>query len=306
MTQRQISEGWRKAHAEFTQLVGEAFRDSEDAARPPETLFHFTDCDGLIGILESRTLWASLANALNDKSELQYGRDLIETLLEAGKLPIVALPLVKLNEALERQSWRVFVFSFCARIDTALQWLHYGRSGSGVAMGFRSALLNQPGYRLYPVEYERRRQVRLLVDAVSSADRALAAASIHLSKGDEREFLAELALDTLATQIWLLLPRMKDRSFAAEQEWRLVASVPIGTGVPVSNLPWGPTRFRSRGGRIVPYKELKFEVLPVVEIIEGASAQTRQEPMALKVLLESTLANSDEVRVTVSPVPVRP
>ena len=54
----------------------ESFLEScGDASLPaPKTLFHFTDCEGLIGIFKEKTLRASLATALNDASETKYDR----------------------------------------------------------------------------------------------------------------------------------------------------------------------------------------------------------------------------------------
>jgi hypothetical protein len=42
------------------------------ASAPPE-LLHFTDLDGLVGIVEKGALWATYAHALNDESEIRYG-----------------------------------------------------------------------------------------------------------------------------------------------------------------------------------------------------------------------------------------
>jgi hypothetical protein len=39
----------------------------------PAALYHYTDISGLIGIVTTRKLWASLAMALNDPSEGLYG-----------------------------------------------------------------------------------------------------------------------------------------------------------------------------------------------------------------------------------------
>ena len=49
----------------------------------PKTLFHFTDCGGLIGILKERCLRASLASALNDTSEVAYGIEMAKRIAGA-------------------------------------------------------------------------------------------------------------------------------------------------------------------------------------------------------------------------------
>ena len=54
-------------------------------ARPEEeapALFHYTDAAGLLGILKSRSLWATDFRSLNDASEMHYGMDLAHGLIK--------------------------------------------------------------------------------------------------------------------------------------------------------------------------------------------------------------------------------
>ena len=212
---------------------------------------------------------------------------------------------------LGRQAWRVYVISFCATSETALPWLHYGRSGSGVAIGFNSEALDartkESAYRLCPVLYDQDTQIKWLRSIVTTVDDALAAELACIPADGNRDLLVGLALSFLANQIWMVLPRMKNPAFSGEAEWRLVAHVPKGLGVPEGgDDPVGPTSFRTAVGRIVPCKVLILDVLPVVEIVLGASAPMQEDPLALRVLIEETLANSDDVEVSDSIVPVRP
>ncbi len=43
----------------------------------PETLCHYTDFRGLLGILQTRSLWATYTQTLNDDSEQEYGLKVI-------------------------------------------------------------------------------------------------------------------------------------------------------------------------------------------------------------------------------------
>src|SRR5699024_11886494 len=45
-----------------------------DTVNAPETLWHYTDTNGLLGILSSKLLMASSATYLNDAAELSYGK----------------------------------------------------------------------------------------------------------------------------------------------------------------------------------------------------------------------------------------
>jgi len=59
-----------------------------------------------------------------------------------------------------------FVVSFCARCDKSGQWLHYGRDGGGVAIGFAPTLAEAVSYDLrrvaYGIDSQRLRMERLV------------------------------------------------------------------------------------------------------------------------------------------------
>ena len=129
----------------------ESFLEScGDASLPaPKTLFHFTDCEGLIGIFKEKTLRASLATALNDASETKYAFSRLCSHLEAHSIRPNHFPAEVLRAFLERRmriegltdDTRAYVASFCGGTEEAIHWLHYGRSGTGVAIGFETAAL---------------------------------------------------------------------------------------------------------------------------------------------------------------------
>jgi hypothetical protein len=194
-----------------------------------------------------------------------------------------------LVDALKRQSWRIFVVSFCAHHDTALQWLHYGRSGSGVVVGFNSGLLERGPFRLYPVLYLAHDQQEWVRGIISKIDTGLTEALASITEHDERESLRRIAIDLVAAQIWAMVPRVKNPAFQSEDEWRLVASVPRGEGVPLADDPAGETFFRTTGGRVVPYKKIRYDILPGTSVTLGADSSMQQDLLALRVLMEDTL-----------------
>jgi len=300
---RRVSTEWSKAYAALTNRVSADFSGNAYSTPTPAQIYHFTDCDGLIGILKTKTLWASLATSLNDRSEMEYGRVLAREVVDA--FATKSLDPGRFESAVTKQTWRVYVVSFCQNADTALHWLHYGRSGSGVAIGFNSSAIQMAPYELCPVLYNRDRQVQWIESVIETVDQALRAALSLTSSSGDRELLSELAVDLLATNLWMVTPRMKSGAFAAEQEWRLVTYVPRGTGVPVGHDPSGPTKFRATGSRIVPYKKVVFGTLPIREIVLGSSSPMQQDPGALRVLLEECVADSSEVTVSESKVLVR-
>jgi hypothetical protein len=75
-----------KAAEELGMALDELLGSWKDKESPPPTLFHFTDCDGLVGILTTKTLRASLATSLNDASETKYAISRLRSRLEARSI----------------------------------------------------------------------------------------------------------------------------------------------------------------------------------------------------------------------------
>ncbi len=306
MASRRITRHWNNAYAAFTERADAGFETNAYTVTRPPQFFHFTDADGLSEILKTRTLWASLASALNDRSEMEYARALIRELIDGRTITPHVLQLDQLATALDDQLWRVYVISFCARADTAPHWLHYGRSGSGAAIAFKTSEIERFPYRLYPVLYERERQVKWCKAIITTVDEALEASLTMIPGDSNRELLSNLALVLLANHISFASARMKSPSFAAEEEWRLIAYVPKGPVGSVSTDPSGETYFRTTASRIIPFKKLTLDPLPVVEIVLGYSSPLQFDLSGLRVLMDERLSNSEEVRVITSSVPVRP
>jgi hypothetical protein len=153
MARRAVSSRWQRAAASLIERVGKQAASSTDAR--PERLYHFTDCEGLIGIFEKRTVWASLATSLNDPSEVRYGLDLACDLFRKGQITATHFSLDGMEKlvAARADESRAYIVSFCGNLNLAGQWLHYGRSGSGVAVGFYPERLTKPPYDLFHIVY---------------------------------------------------------------------------------------------------------------------------------------------------------
>jgi Protein of unknown function (DUF2971) len=278
----------------------------------PKCVFHFTDCSGLIGLISDKTLWASLATALNDLSEMTYGVERGRELLRNGGLRVSALPLGQVERFLDRtkaprewgMEWRTYVTSFCEVADTAAVWLHYGRDGLGIAVCFDTSRIEQAPYHFVPVLYDEGEQDALLRKIVETIDRALVDALTTIKIPGERDMLVSLASDWTANAIWAAAPLQKDVAFKSEQEWRLVTYDPFGPGVPDAMQRHLETFFRPVANRVVPYKKLKYDQLPATEIILGHSSPMLDTETALAVLMEKSLKTRLPVsrsRVTVRP-----
>jgi Protein of unknown function (DUF2971) len=278
---------------------------------PPQQIYHFTDAVGLAGLLGEGVLRASLVTSLNDCSEVLYGLRLAKEILRRRRRKE---PRVLLETALRylntpfvpRRALREFapfVVSFCGRLDKSVHWLHYGQAGRGVAIGFDSASIVPPPFRLVRVEYARRVQEALIAGLMAQVQAGLAAAPAGVRDSrtayQNAGFLFSMFMRLLAAQF-------KDRCFSEEEEWRLIHYRPLKHGV-VSKagrrLP--RMRYRAVEGRVIPYEEIVLtpgQLRTVRSVVIGYSSALDVDDHGLGMLVRSV---SPEAAISRSAVPVR-
>lgn len=199
-------------------------------------MFHYCSLQCLQGIVESRSLWASNSQFLNDRAEIQRAR---ETLARSKDLVLKELSLFPLQlSALQSQLERVatedchtFVTSFCSKPDKLSQWRGYAQQGHGVAIGFSRGHLERLGYSVRHVIYER---------LLSQVIEALAVTCKALQGADERELRR-----TVYRQLIEFVSRAKPDAFAEEEEVRIIVFSDLVSPQ--------ETRFRVVGKLFVPF-----------------------------------------------------
>lgn len=295
-------EAYVDAFNDATSKLEELIENCTSGVEIPKILYHFTDTDGLLGILKERSLHASNATTLGDASELRYTTNSLEALIK-NSAPLVGglsiEELLKLVAKVATASWQseqIYLSSFCDTHDKALHWLHYGRSGTGVAIGFATqCLLQHPHSILSPVIYDLEKQNELLSKIVREMSSFADSEATRAAFGDKP--VEDVAATMMAYFARTLAPRIKAPVFEPEGEWRI-----IGSDTFTQRNTW-PTDFKSRFGRIVPFKRIDFDPRCITEIVLGYSSPLHDND-ALRVLMNDKLETL--VPVTRSTVPVRP
>ena len=90
---------------------------------------------------------------------------------------------------------RAYIVSFCGNLNLAGQWLHYGRSGSGVAVGFYPERLTQPPYDLFRIIYRQDAQVEAINTIVRTIDESLGELLPTIEDERQRDRLKAVAAD---------------------------------------------------------------------------------------------------------------
>lgn len=187
-------------------------------------IYHYTDLNGLKGIIESNSLWATNFRFLNDAAELEHGTALFVNALnyltdELGQ-DNIELMREKILEYKTRQSWHQYNISFCEAPDLLSQWRGYG-SAQGVCIEFDSdELLESLNFRgLFPVYgsvfYTKTKETLKIREEILRfmADERL------ISKSRKSNLWKILSTAELVSQ---LPPMFKDESFSEEREFRIV------------------------------------------------------------------------------------
>ena len=225
-------------------------------ARPPKLLYHYTSIEGLKGIVDSKSLWASNIHFLNDAHEIGHAIGLLRGQVQsripdahgaAGKL------LEQLNQYLHPANFKqdlMFVVSFTECDDDLSQWRGYCKTGTGVCAGFESEHLshqaNAQTFLIGRCIYELAQQQEIITFVLDSILKSAAAnPTAESNKADPSQtffdFFRQFQIPLLLTAALL-----KHRAFINEREWRLVSPI-------FENYREAPIDYRAGKSMMIPY-----------------------------------------------------
>ena len=193
---------------------------------PPGTLYHYTDFDGVAGILATRSLWLSKISTLNDTSEIRLAVQQFKARAEqaAERLPADEARFVREAAAHvdDAQRTNICIASFGEDGDQLEHWRSYANDGRGIALGFRGEALRETGsvheVRLLRCIYDREAHARMVEELLQMLLNAL-------REVRPREEAGRRALVEEFRRLFLqIAPVLKDTHFGGEREWRLVST----------------------------------------------------------------------------------
>lgn len=222
----------------------------------PDWFYHYTTAEGLLGILESKSIWHTNANFLNDHKELQVGISYARDWYDANKNLIghklgednsKLLSINLCSEAGKQSGPKAYVCSFSEARDSLSQWRAYGKGG-GYKIGFHREYLT----RKLPALSLRFEKCIYEHDDVNNP------VSNFLKKWIEQDDIKTDSdhrwLDHLLHQIVFKSLLLKGNGFAEEKEWRMFYDYRLN---PEKNYA---EFIRVRGGVYIPY--IACEVFP--------------------------------------------
>lgn len=298
----------------------------------PRALYHYTNPEGVLGILRTNKFWATDIRFMNDATELSYSIGLLQELVEEKTRKkdkhfiFFGRIMADVIETL-LSAFRIYAISFSESPDDLIQWKSYGGGMGGYSIGFDFKDMNfhrtisgasvDDDMLLVKAIYNRDLQIKLfkvIIERVCDGAARLYQELENGVFGAQSEFLEYSLVTDFSTNIvvpivdWLL--RFKHPKFAAEREWRLIRYI-IGPDFTSGGGLTYPRHYRVRRGGIYPYVELrlpgsdKLTKLPIAEVWQGPAT----EPDLFKSLISECLVafgyESHEIPIKQSQVPMR-
>lgn len=121
-------------------------KDLLQTAKFPETVYHYTNANAFLGIIQNKELWASHIRFQNDKEEAIYSLDILKEVLDSKKDVFIkhGLNIDKIFEFISSfTGLATFTISFSSKEDDLNQWRGYANMTPSYCIGFSTALLKQ-------------------------------------------------------------------------------------------------------------------------------------------------------------------
>jgi len=247
-----------------------AFRALSLTSFAPECVYHYTSAQGLAGILADHAIRATNFTFLNDPTEVQFGRQLVErelaALVDSTDLTVNTFLAAVSRNLTTRSLAEVYVASFSSLDDDLSQWRAYGSSlPERYAIGFDAVSLIDLTIAQANAMY-----AQVLYRSAQQRDRIralLGKATAFIRQEPSAALAIELYASVAAMHIVRILPILKDSTYESEAEWRLVL--------------WhrendAPPKIDASRGVLRPYIPFGLgESLPVVDV--NIMAPTRRE-----------------------------
>lgn len=291
-------------------------------------IYHYTDSNGINGILENSCLWATHHNFTNDLTELRVFPKIFQDWLSLNKPYNVGDIKYDLLEAFRTQiegplSPSVpFISSFCNDDGNTLsQWRGYGNRGGGYAIGFNCNKINE--YKIFisnhysidfvhftPIYYDYNKSKDQIEKDISYFIKLFENyCDSKYKKFNGRRFpLSEYQMEMLtkASNIyykWTV--SCKNISFNEEKEYRFVTFIPNRNQFIVKSKQKMNIKYRDSGGNKVPYVEIFKEIMPMTinRVVIGPSPDRgyRRDIMILYLKKKGL----DFIKVDISEIPLR-
>lgn len=227
-----------------------------------KTLYHYTGIGSLMGIANTKCLWASNVYYMNDSAEIVHACNVLESVLRS-RLAFGDSESTETKFLTQFQEWvndcrnttyDLFVFSLSEEPSILSQWRSYTPHGKGISIGFPKGLLTNimeiSNLRIAKCIYgenEQREILESLIEKLLITFRQ-DEPEVDITKAHPTQYYHPY-LENFRNDVLQVLAIIKHEAFEEEKEWRLISPY-----YPMHTIP--AIKFREGASMLVPYIEL--------------------------------------------------
>ncbi len=289
----------------FLKKIGSYSPDLIFNPGPVKSIKHYTNLEGLLGIINDYDLWLTHSRYSNDAEELTHGYRIVKKVIQEQLNSQCTRSrrnfLKEVRNIFETTSSEgVYICCFCQDDNLLSQWRGYGASGSGVCLSFKPtgfSYITGPDspprglVRLWKVFYK------------PDTQRGIVKKALNFAFSDRSNRPTKERARKAADAILFFIPTFKNQDFEEENEVRLIFT-------PEPDFSTQP-QFRVSRGMLTPYyslNKLSGELiptrhLPLTGIRVGPSISKDLNVESIRILL--TNAGYKDVEVESSDTPFR-
>lgn len=301
---------------EYQSNVDSIHTEFNNKSKYIEPFYHYTNENGLRGILTSQELWFTDYRYLNDPSEYLLSLKIVKDLmaehirLETDTKKIVFWNYFKNKFEDHLKYYQVFTFSFCLSKDYLPAWRWYGDNGKGFSIGFNQDFFDPATSALHPdwnkvwsirVNYNKDNIAELLYKFITAAEEIY---NKYINSIGTSKCMDITLLAIISSNLMSLMPGFKHFGYEYEREHRFYESELIVNGHSY------PDKISDERKRIESYpnklRSPKFDPNDICEIWIGPSNEDphKAEKMILNIL-KSSGYDHKKIKISKSEMPYR-
>lgn len=279
-------------------------------------LFHYTDLNGLKGILKQRGFWLSHTSSLNDPSELKYGKELVLKLLDEQILDEDDTDMrsfynsIKVSvSAFGMAMHEIFIACFCESGNLLSQWRAYSNQGGGYSLGFNLSNSSRIWYDkgslqdgikpllrkvIYDPELQKELVLNYLILIKEGYEQGIRGI---IDDRMDRNHHAAVMGSQASNMLLDFVMSFKNPAFSEEKEWRLIH-------VTLDNDQPEKLQFREGKNGLIPYKqsylynsEEESHQFPLSSICLGPSIEPESQKKAIRLYLFNSTTQDDLIKM---------
>lgn len=300
-------------HKEKIDSIVKSHSDKLAADPPPKLIYHYTDDQGLKGILETGRLWFTDLFYLNDPSELEHGikhgLDALQSAANTGPNELKFFHKIFADTMNNRvkDSANYFVCCFSKTDHDLGQWRAYADDGQGYAIGFDAGLLENAfgeaesiNVATFPITYDDEllyeRQEQLVAETVPLVSTPR---DMNLAGEIVKNYFVMLSV-RLATALIETSIYFKHEAYKTEDEYRFLKVIGAHRDAHV--------KFRSRPHTLVRYREFDWKTAAadsIREIVIGPSGDFKVRFTYVSDCLQAYWPKEGVISIRKSDIPYR-